>query len=125
MRLGLQIVLGILSLIPLVFSILGVLGGAERLGGADVAAALDNQLRYLSTYYLSLTLLLWWAIPNIERHTMLIRILVFVIFLGGLARLYSHLTVGPGDQGQFYGMILELALILVIPWQAAVAKRAG
>lgn len=124
MKRGLQIVLGILSLIPLLFCILGVVYGAGRFV-EDVPAALDNQFRYLSTYYLSLTLLLWWAIPNIERHTMLVRIMVGVIFLGGLARLYSHLTVGPGEPGQFYGMILELALIVIIPWQAAVAKRAG
>lgn len=123
MKLGLQIVLGLLSLIPLFFSAIGVLHGVERFL-ENAPAALDNQYRYLSTFYLSLTLMLWWMIPNIERHTMPTRILVGVIFLGGLARLYSHLTVGPGDPAQFSGMILELALIVIIPWQAIVAKRA-
>jgi len=124
MRRGLQIVLGILSLIPLLFCALGVVYGAGRFGG-DVTAGLDNQFRYLSTYYLSLTLLMWWMSPNIERHTVPIRILIGVIFLGGLARAYSHFTVGAGDPGQFGGMVLELALIVVIPWQAIVAKRAA
>ena len=67
---------------------------------------------------------MWWMIPNIERHTVPIRILIGVIFLGGLARAYSHFTIGPGAPGQFGGMVLELALIIVIPWQAMVAKRA-
>jgi len=124
MKRGLQIVLGVLSLIPLLFCILGVVYGAGRFIDGDVPAALDNQFRYLSVYYLSLTLLIWWIIPNVERHAVPIRILIGVIFLGGIARLYSHLTVGPGDPGQFGGMILELLLIVIIPWQAAVAKKA-
>lgn len=125
MKLGLQIVLGILSLIPLVLGIQNIGGGAAALAGEAVPAVLDNQFRYLSTFYLSLTFLVWWMIPNIERHKVPVRILIGVIFLGGLARAYSMMQVGhPGEQ-LYAGMIIEFALIIVIPWQALVAKRAG
>jgi hypothetical protein len=124
MRRGLQIVLGLLSLIPLVVAYGALSGGAAGIEGRAVSAALDNQLRYLSTFYLSLTVLIWWMLPNIERHTVPLRILIGAIVLGGLARLYSLMTVGhPGEQ--FYtGMIIEFVLIIIIPWQAMVAKRA-
>ena len=123
MRRGLQILLGVLSLIPILICTLGILYGAGRFGD-DVSANLDNQYRYLSAFYLSLTFLVWWMIPNIERHAVPLRIVMGGIFLGGLARAYSHVTVGPADSDLFGGMILELALIIVIPWQAIVAKRA-
>lgn len=124
MKRGLQIVLSLLSLIPLVVAFGALTGGAAGIEGAAVSAALDNQLRYLSTFYLSLTFLVWWMIPNIERHTVPLRILIGAIVLGGLARVYSLMTLGhPGEQ--FYmGMMIELALIILIPWQAIVAKRA-
>ena len=125
MKRGLQIVLGVLSLIPLTFAILGMaLGPAYFMGAEAYPAALDNQYRYLSAIYIAFTFLIWWMIPNIERHATPVRILTGVFFLGGLARLYSHLTIGPGDPEQFVGMILELAAPLIAVWQGAVVRRA-
>ncbi|MEO9968855.1 MAG: DUF4345 domain-containing protein [Hyphomonadaceae bacterium] len=125
MKLGLQIVLGVLSLIPLVLAIQNVGGGAEALQGGPVSAALDSQFRYLSTFYLALTALIWWIIPNIEKHAVPVRILIGAVFLGCIARAYSLMQVGhPGEQ-LYAGMIIEFFLILVIPWQAIVAKRAS
>lgn len=123
MKRGLQILLGVLSLIPIVLAIQNIGGGAAALQDGPVSAALDSQFRYLSTFYLALTALIWWMIPNIERHKVPLRILIGAIFLGCLARMYSMAEVGhPGDE-LFAGIIIEFALILVIPWQAVVAKR--
>ena len=123
MKLGLQIVLGVLSLIPLALGIQNIGLGAEALAGGPVSAALDSQFRYLSVFYLALTFLIWWMLPNIERHKVPVRILIGVIFLGGLARAYSLMQLGHPGPDLFAGMIIELALIIVIPWQALVAKR--
>lgn len=125
MKLGLQIVLGLLSLIPLLLGIQNIGGGAAVLNEGPVSAALDSQFRYLSAFYLSLTFLTWWMIPNIERHAVPLRILIGVIFLGGLARAYSLMQVGHPGPDLYAGMIIELVLIITIPWQALVAKRAG
>ena len=124
MRLGLQIGLVLASLIPFGFAITGALYGADRwMAGEAVMPGLDNQYRYLSTYYLSLTFLLWWIIPNIERHATVLRILTFVLFLGGLARLWSMLQVGPGTEAQMVGMVAELCAPLLAVWQWFVARE--
>ena len=66
MKLGLQIWIGVISLIPLLFSVMGVINGAAYfMPDGGYPAALDNQLRYLSAVYLLVTLLLWWTIPSI------------------------------------------------------------
>jgi len=122
MKRGLQIALGILSLIPLFFAVIGIAMGAGYFIPEGAPAPLDNQLRYLSAIYLIVTLMIWWVIPNVERHAVPVRIVASVICLGGFARLLSHLTVGPGEPTQFAGMIIEIAAIGFIPWQAAVAK---
>ncbi len=124
MKRGLQIVLFILSLIPLYFAVTGFVGGAAGLnGGAAVNADLDNQFRYLSAFYLMLTFLIWYIIPTIEQHTGIFRIAILAIFLGGLARLYSYTTVGVPQPSMIGGMALELGAPLLAIWQNMVVKH--
>lgn len=126
MRFGLQFALILASLIPLGFAITGALYGADRwTPGEEVAASLDNQYRFLSAYYLSMTFLLWWIIPQIERHATVLRIIVLALFLGGLARLWSMLQLGAGSEAQVATMAAELAAPLLAVWQALVARRHG
>lgn len=125
MKLGLQIGLGILSLIPLFFAIMGIMNGASFfMPEGGFPAAIDNQLRYLSAIYLLVTMLLWWAIPNIEKHGTVLAFICAAIFIGGLARFLSHSTVGPGIDTQFAGMILELSSPIFLIWQRLVARSA-
>lgn len=125
MKLGLQIGLGILSLIPLFFAIMGIMNGASFfIPEGGFPAAIDNQLRYLSAIYLLVTMLLWWAIPNIEKHGTVLAFICAAIFIGGLARFLSHSTVGPGIDTQFAGMILELSSPIFLIWQRLVARSA-
>jgi len=65
------------------------------------------------------------VIPNVERQTTLFRIIIGGLFLGGLARVYSYLTVGPPPPDMLAGMALELALPLLIIWQNKIAKSEG
>jgi len=125
MKRGLQIVLAVLSLIPLAFAVIGVFGGAQMANeGAAVTAELDNQFRYLSAYYLSLFFLIWWVLQDLENRGTVLRLLVLAIFLGGLARLYSHLTIGPPPTQAIGGMILELGSPILAFWHAMIAKKA-
>lgn len=124
MKRGLQIILAVLSLIPLAFAIIGIFGGAEFAnGGASVTAELDNQFRYLSAFYLSLFFLIWWILQDLENRGTVFRLLVLALFLGGLARLYSCLTVGQPPIQSLVGMFLELGSPLLLLWHAQVAKN--
>ncbi len=126
MKLGLQIGLGVLSLIPLAFSVMGIaFGAAYFMPDGGYPAAIDNQLRYLSAIYLLVTILLWWAIPNVEKHGVILAFICGVIFLGGLARFLSHSTIGPGLETQFAGMLLELGSPIFLIWQRLVARKAS
>ncbi|HPF24250.1 MAG TPA: DUF4345 family protein, partial [Hyphomonas sp.] len=63
MKRGLQIALGVFSLIPVAFAILGFVAGAGRLSPDGVAVDLDNQYRYFSGMYLVVAFMLWSIIP--------------------------------------------------------------
>lgn len=124
MKRGLQIILAVLSLIPLAFALMGLIGGAEMANeGGSVTAALDNQFRYLSAYYLSLFFLIWWILQDLESRGAVLRLLVLAIFLGGLARLYSYITVGPPPTRAIGGMVLELVSPILVLWHNMIAKK--
>ncbi|ABI78159.1 putative membrane protein [Hyphomonas neptunium ATCC 15444] len=125
MKLGLQIFLGLFSLVPLAFAVLGMANGAAGLDpGGSVAAAVDNQFRYLSGMYVVVTLLLWSIIPEIEKHFRTAAILCAALFIGGIGRVISQMAVGPGASFQVSGMFIELGSPLVLVWLWFVVKRA-
>jgi hypothetical protein len=123
MRHAFQITLGILSLIPLVFGLSGLLLGTGRfLPADDIVPQLDGQFRFLSGWYLSLAMLIWWMIPNFERHITLFRILCGAIFIGGVGRIISLLVVGTPPSFQIAATVFELCVPLLAVWQARLAR---
>jgi len=60
----------------------------------------------------------------IETRGAVLRLLVLAIFLGGLARLYSYLTVGPPPPQMIGGMALELGSPVLALWHKMATKKA-
>lgn len=124
MKLGLQVILGILSLIPLLVSILGVAVGLGRWLPAEmITAEFDSHYRYLTGYYLSLTAIAWWMIPSIEKHTTLFRFIGGGIFFGGVGRVMSMIQVGAPRPMSIFFTVLELSFPLLMVWQTWLARR--
>jgi hypothetical protein len=118
--------LAVLSLLPLTFGVLGISLGANRfMPGGMVSANLDSQFRFLSAWYLGLAVLAWWMLPQIEKHTVLFRIICGAVFLGGVARLFAVMASGMPDTRFVIVMVIELLFPLLIPWQAMVARLAA
>lgn len=125
-RRGLQIVLAVLSVVPLSASLLTVTQGAERFLPPDaVVAELDHQLRYLAGYYGGVALVIWYVIPHIERHGALVTFVAGSVFLGGIARLVSVLDVGAATPVEYALVALELAMPSLILWQRRLAVTAA
>ena len=123
MKRGLQIVLGLLSLIPLIVSIFGIFVGLGRwLPPEMITPQFDSQYRYISGYYLSLSLIAWWVIPNIEKQRTLFRIIGGSIFFGGIGRVLSWVQVGyPGPMGAVF-IAIELLFPSLLIWQAKLPR---
>jgi hypothetical protein len=125
MKRGLQVFLGVFSLIPVIFALLGFLAGAGRLSPEGVAVDLDNQYRYFSGMYLVVAFLLWSIIPAIEKHGRTLFLISAAIFIGGLGRVVSYMTMGAPSQDLMVGMGIELVVpVIFVIWQRAVAARA-
>ena len=122
MKRGLQIVLGVLTIITFAFGPINFfLGAGFHLPSECVTPEIDSHIRFQFTWFFGLGLIIWWMIPNIERHTALFRIIALTMFVGGIGRLVSMYVIGIPDATIVAATILELAFPLLILWQNAIA----
>ena len=126
----LQIVLGILGLIPILTGGLDLMLGASALNIAGAAVSpnvlnnvvIDSQVRFLGAIWLGVGIVLYWTLPALEKQTTLFRLLIGSIFLGGIGRLTSAFLVGTPPNHLIAATVLELiGMPLIILWQSFIA----
>ncbi|HEY7810005.1 MAG TPA: DUF4345 domain-containing protein [Allosphingosinicella sp.] len=125
----LQAAILLACLVPLLAGGAGVARGPAMLSGIDPGTApldLDSHFRYLSGLLLGMGIGFVICVPAIERRTAVFRALGLLAVLGGLARLYSALTIGLPGPGHIFGLFMELGTVpLLLLWQSRVARRFG
>jgi hypothetical protein len=86
-RRELQVTLGVLSVIPFLSGLAGMLVGPKALPGATgpLDPTADSEYRFVSAFWFFTAPVIWSAIPHIEQRTSLVRRLTAVVFAGGLA----------------------------------------
>src|SRR5262245_42500096 len=127
-RRALQIVTGLLGVIPIATGCIGLLGLRDPLylRCGVVPVALDSNLRFYSGLWLGLGIAMYSILPSIERQTVLFRAFWGAIFLGGLGRLASIVAVGAPPAPFLAVIALELvgAPVFVV-WQRQVARASA
>ena len=123
----LQIVIVMLSLVPILAGGAGALAGPAfvgvDLGPIGRGTDLDSHFRYLSGILLGVGLAFLATVPWIERATLAFRLLSALVVLGGLARLLALLEAGPPSLPHLIGLALELLVVpLLALWQTQVAR---
>ena len=124
MRRALQLVVLVLSLLPLAVGSLGLLLGVEFYIPVEAANPnLDSQFRFMSGWDVGLAIIVWWIVPRIESQTTLFRIVCFAVFLGGLGRVAAWYFTGAPALAVMAVTAIELLVPALIPWQAYVARH--
>ncbi len=126
-RRGLQLAVALAGIVPVSAGLDGVLRGAAMTSALlpnDLAGvAIDSHVRYLSGLLLALGLVFWASIPTIERQGLRVRLLTFLVFVGGLARLYGIAVAGNPGAPMLFGLTMELVVTPALClWQARVAR---
>jgi hypothetical protein len=85
--------------IPLITGAMDLFAGTALLApsldrSADGFLMLESNYRYLSGFWLGTALLLLWALRDVAARARVIELLWVMVFLGGLGRLVSWITVG-------------------------------
>ena len=122
----LQITTAVLGAIPVLTGIVTMFGLSDPIYaslGLPANALLDSNLRFFGGVWLGLGLAFYWLIPNIEKHTVLFRVLWGMIFLGGIGRLLSMLFLTwPPIPFVAFTVLEIVGAPVFIAWQARLAK---
>ena len=125
-KLALQIIMGLLGIIPVATGLLGLLGVEDPFYvavGVPPIVLLDTNLRFYSGVWLGLGVALYWLIPSIEKQTIPFRVIWAMIFIGGIGRLLSMLLLAWPPAAFVAVMALEIVgAPLFIWWQSRVSK---
>lgn len=121
----LQIVLGLASLAPLIIGLMDYIPGVPKYfpTGTEIPAELDSEFRFMVGAFMAYALMGYYIVRNIETAVWPLRIMCIGVFVGGLGRLISILTVGAPPTGLYISMVVELAFPLLILWQNSVIKN--
>jgi Domain of unknown function (DUF4345) len=124
-RRGLQAILTILGLVAVVFGTLTVFtGGAGVIGGGEVSASVDSELRFYASWYAAAGVMMLRAVPRVESAGTTIRALCIVLVIAACARVISIMVIGTPHPVFLVLMIVEFAIpVVIVPWQAAIARR--
>ncbi|MET1113197.1 MAG: DUF4345 domain-containing protein [Allosphingosinicella sp.] len=122
----LQLAVALGCVVPLLAGGAGIVNGPAFLRGVGpgVPADLDSHFRYLSGLLFAIGLGFASCIPGIEGKTARFRLLAFLVFMGGLGRLCSLVSIGTPGTGHIFGLAMELVAVpLLVLWQARVAAE--
>lgn len=125
-RRALQVLTGILALVPILTGLVGMMGLDDPLYVAAALprdATLDSNLRFYAGILCGLGLGALWLIPRIEAETKVFRLLWLMIFIGGLGRLVSLSLVGlPFFPFVGFTVLEVIGAPLFVWWQSQIAR---
>jgi Domain of unknown function (DUF4345) len=123
-RRAFQVTLGVLAGIPFASGLMGMVVGAGTLPGdaSEVTATLDSEYRFINAFWFSTAPLIWSTLPRVEKETTKLRMIMAVVFAGGVARLISWRRTGRPHPVFLSALAIELVgMPVMAAWQSRLA----
>jgi hypothetical protein len=99
--------------------------GPAMVGADGVGVTADSHYRYLSGLLLGIALCYWSCVPQIERKGARLSLLTFLVFVGGIGRAMSLVSLGAPSRFHVAALAIELAVAPAVwLWQRRVAANA-
>lgn len=124
-RIILQIAIGVVAIVLIGAGTAGAMLGVDLIHGRN-GGLVDSYFRYLSAMTAAMGLMFAMTIPHVETHRERIGTLSFLIFIGGLAHLYTFSIRPTPTVGTLFMLFMELIFVPLL-WlgQRHIAHKAA
>jgi hypothetical protein len=124
-RIILQIAIGFAAIVLIGAGTAGAILGVDLIHGRN-GGLVDSYFRYLSAMTAAMGVMFAMTIPHVETHRERIGTLSFLIFIGGLAHLYTFSVRPTPTVGTLFMLFMELVFVPLL-WlgQRHVAHKAA
>jgi hypothetical protein len=120
----LQAVIALVACVPVYAGGAGMLLGPAIVGAGAVSVTADSHFRYLSGLLLGVGFCYWSCLPQIERRGARLSLLTFLVFVGGVGRAMSLVSLGAPSRFHVAALAIELAVAPAVwLWQRRVAAN--
>ncbi len=110
MRRLLQVLICVGCIVPIGGGLAGVFGGAGILDPGATGLDIDSNYRYLSGLLFGIGLCFLSTVPHIETQTARVRLLTFIVVVGGIARLWGISKMGTPSPIMLFALVMELGV---------------
>jgi Domain of unknown function (DUF4345) len=118
--------MGALAGIPFASGLMGMVMGPKTLPGdsSEVMPTLDSEYRFINAFWFSIAPIIWSTLPRVEKETTKLRLIMGIVFAGGLARLVSWRRTGRPHPVFLGAIAIELVgMPIMAVWQNRLAAR--
>jgi len=124
-RIILQIAIGFAAVVLIGAGTAGAILGVDLIHGRN-GGLVDSYFRYLSAMTAAMGVMFAMTIPHVETHRERIGTLSFLIFIGGLAHLYTFSVRPTPTVGTLFMLFMELVFVPLL-WlgQRHIAREAA
>lgn len=114
---ALIIVLAVLGAVAVGSGLYGtILGPAWAPGGSPTSPSVDSEYRFVNVFWLAAGASVWWSLFRLRERATVLRTMLVLAFVGGLARLLSVFVVGWPNPVFTGSMVLELGVVPLVLW---------
>jgi hypothetical protein len=119
---ALIVVLAVLGAVAVASGLYGIiLGPSWAPGGSPTSPSVDSEYRFVNVFWLAAGAAVWWSLLRLRERATVLRTMLVLAFVGGLARLLSVFVVGWPDPVFIASLVLELVVVpLVLFWHVRV-----
>ena len=93
-----------------------ILGPAWAPGGSPTSPSVDSEYRFVNVFWLAAGASVWWSLFRLRERATVLRTMLVLAFVGGLARLLSVFVVGWPNPVFTGSMVLELGVVPLVLW---------
>ncbi|WP_341945084.1 DUF4345 domain-containing protein [Microbacterium sp. LWH11-1.2] len=116
-RSALILTLAVLGAVAVASGLYAIIFGPTSVpGGSPTSSSVDSEYRFVNVFWLAAGVAVWWSLFRLRERATVLRTMLVLAFIGGLARVLSAVVTGWPHPVFIASTVLELVVVPLVLW---------